>query len=868
MLEGKYDAKESEKKWQYYWEKTGIYKFNPESEGEIYSIDNPPPTVSGKIHIGHVFSYTQIEMIARYMRMKGYNVFYPFGFDDNGLPTERLVERQIGKRASELSREEFTKLCLETTERFEKQFRELFSRLGFSADWDYMYSTIDEKSQRTSQKSFIELYRDGKAKRDEKPCLWCSECKTSIAQAELETKEVKTHFNYLNFYVPELNEYIEIATTRPELLPGCVAVFVNPADEDKAKFIGKEVEVPLLGYKVKILADEKVDLEKGTGAVMCCTFGDATDVEWCQQYGLPIKQIIDKDGKIDSNIPNYGGLSITEARKRITEDLQANGYLNRQDDITHQIGVHERCGTPAEFVREKQWEIDILSDKDRFVKAGHEIDWHPQSMRARYDEWVKNIQWNWGISRQRYFGIPFPVWYCNDCGETVIAKEDELPVNPLSSNPSSPCPCCGGTDFEPEKDVMDTWATSSVTPLINAEWAKDEDGELMKKIYPMNLRANAHDIIRTWDFYTIVKSLYHTGKIPWKDVMVSGFVLAKKGEKISKRKSNSSMEPDQLLDRHSADILRYWTATGRLGNDVMFSESTLKEGRKLVNKIWNVSKFATMQLEDYDKARDGQSELLPMDQWALCKLAKMKEEFDQNMKKYEPSLALKAYEKYFWDFCDNYVEIAKSRLYNPDIYGENAKKSAQRALYDISLQLLKMGAIYMPHVTEEIYQQFYREREGKESIHLMNIDDFEYQPNDELIRRGNDVVSYISQIRRTKSEKNISLKIPVIFARITVSPEDRDFIEEVIEDIKAATSTKEITVDSENQSRVTDIEIDWDAVEKMRQEKERRKKEKAKGGFNENDYKEVYMGQDIPYGLIRNITSDERKTDEIDQDIR
>ena len=531
MLEGKYDAKKSEKKWQDFWEETGIYKFDTSGEkGEIYSIDNPPPTVNGKIHIGHVFSYTQIEMIARYMRMKGYNVFYPFGFDDNGLPTERLVEKQIGKKANQLSREEFTKLCLETTAKYEEQFKELFKSLGFSADWDYMYSTMGEKAQRTSQKSFIDLYNKGKLHHEEKPCLWCSECQTSIAQAELETKEVETKFNYLNFRIPELNENLEIATTRPELLPGCVAVFVNPKDEKKAKYIGKEIEVPLLGYKVKILGDDKVELDKGTGAVMCCTFGDATDVEWCRKYNLPTKQIIQKDGRISSEVENYGGMTISDAREAIIRDLSKEGYLLKQEDLMHQIGVHERCGTPAEFVREKQWEIDLVEDKERLLKAGSEVNWNPKSMKARYDDWVINIQWNWGISRQRYFGIPFPVWYCKGCGDTILAKEEDLPVNPLSTKPSEPCPCCGGTDFEPEKDVMDTWATSSLTPLINAEWAKDENGELMNKIFPMSLRANAHDIIRTWDFYTIAKSLYHTGELPWKDIMVAGHVLAQKGE--------------------------------------------------------------------------------------------------------------------------------------------------------------------------------------------------------------------------------------------------------------------------------------------------------------------------------------------------
>lgn len=860
MLEGKYDSKKSEKKWQDFWEETGIYKFDPNGEKDkIYSIDNPPPTVNGKIHIGHVFSYTQIEMIARYMRMKGYNVFYPFGFDDNGLPTERLVEKQIGKKANQMSREEFTKLCLETTAKYEEQFKELFKSLGFSADWDYMYSTMGEKAQRTSQKSFIDLYKKGKLHHEEKPCLWCNECQTSIAQAELDTKEVETKFNYLNFRVPELDEDLEIATTRPELLPGCVAVFVNPKDEKKAKYIGKEVEVPLLGYKVKILGDDKVELDKGTGAVMCCTFGDATDVEWCRKYNLPTKQIIQKDGKISSEVENYGGMTIAEARAAIIKDLQEQGYLIKQEDLMHQIGVHERCGTPAEFVREKQWEIDLVEDKERLLKAGSEVNWNPKSMKARYDDWVKNIQWNWGISRQRYFGIPFPVWYCKGCGDTVVAKEEELPVNPLSTNPSEPCPCCGRTDFEPEKDVMDTWATSSLTPLINAEWAKDEDGELMQKIYPMSLRANAHDIIRTWDFYTIAKSLYHTGELPWKDIMVAGHVLAQKGEKISKSKSNGSMEPEKLLERYSADAIRYWTAGGRLGNDVMFSEETLREGNKFINKLWNAAKFATMNLQDYNPEEGKDIELLPMDKWALSKLARMKQEYDDNFSKYEPALALNAYQKYFWDYCDNYVEIAKHRLYNPDLYGEDAKKSAQKATYESMMQLLKMGSVYLPHVTEEIYQGFFRDKEKAESIHVMDIDDFGYTADKDLIDCGNKVVDIISEIRKYKSENNMSLKTPIKSADITVEPQYREFIESSMLDIKNTGTVAEANLSTGENMSVSSIEIDLEELERMNEEKRKKKEaQQQQKKFGENDFKGVYEGQPVNGNIIKNMMTEEK----------
>lgn len=792
MLEGKYNAKESEKKWQKYWLENNIYKFNIK-DNKIYSIDNPPPTVSGKIHIGHVFSYTQIEIIARYMRMKGYNIFYPFGFDDNGLPTERLVEKKIKKKAHQLSREEFNDLCLKTTQEYEEQFRNLFEALGFSADWDLMYSTISEKSQKTSQKSFLDLYKKNLVYNAESPTLWCTECKTSIAQAELETKEVETTFNYLKFVLTKTNQTLEIATTRPELLPGCVAVFVNPKDESKAKFIGEDVEVPLFKFKVKILADDKVDIEKGTGAVMCCTFGDATDVEWWRKYQLPIKNIIDKDGFISKNVDKYGGLKSIDARKLIIEDLQKEGCLIRQEVIKHQVGVHERCGTPIEFSVQKQWYIDILNHKNDFIEIGNKINWFPKNIKSRYDDWVQNLQWDWGISRQRFFGVPFPVWYCAKCGKVKIADEKDLPVNPLKSAPTSPCEC-GCNEFIPEKDVMDTWATSSVTPLINLNWAECENGELVNKLMPMSLRPNAHDIIRTWDFYTIVKNFYHLKTIPWENVMIAGHVMANKGEKISKRKSNANMEPENLLKMYCADAIRYWTASGRLGNDILFSEEELRSANKLINKIWNVSKFAIMHLNDYNS--DENVELLPMDKYILSKMAKMMKEFSYNLEKYETGLGLKAFEKFFWEYCDNYIEIVKHRLYKPDVYGVEARKSGQKALYETILQILKVAAIYMPHVTEEIYQAFFKNIEGVISIHKTSILDYmlKYNIEEQLIKNGDIVINIISDTRKYKSEKNISLR--TLISKITLCVEESliPFIESTIVDIKNTSNCEQIDI--------------------------------------------------------------------------
>lgn len=785
MLEGKYNFLETEKKWQNYWQENNVYHFDRNSDKKTFSIDTPPPTVNGKIHIGHIFSYSQTEMIARYYRMKGYNVFYPFGFDDNGLPTERLVERQNDIKAHELSREEFNSLCLSATSELEKQFRELFISNGFSVDWNYEYSTINEKSRKTSQKSFIDLYKNNKVYYSEAPALWCHECKTAIAQAELETKELPSLFNYLKFYLAGEDNYIEIATTRPELLAACCCVFVNPNDERNKHLIGKKVRVPLFDFEVEIMSDEAVEIEKGTGIVMCCTFGDLKDLEWYKKYNLPFKKAIDGNGKMTSLCGKYEGLYIKKARKAIIDDLKENGFMIKQDEIVHNVSVHERCSTPVEITVKKQWFIDILSHKDEFLEAGNKINWYPASMKNRYTNWVENLQWDWGISRQRYFGVPFPVWYCKDCGKIIVADESQLPVNPITDKPLHAC-SCGCNEFIAETDVMDTWATSSMTPLINSSWIDDK--ELFDKIMPMSLRPNAHDIIRTWDFYTIVKSLYHTGDIPWKNIMISGFVMASKNEKISKRKENSKIEPHTLISTYSSDVVRYWTATASLGCDVVFAEEEFKNGKKLVNKIWNASKFILMHLQDYTP--NNNIELLPMDQWIIAKFNNMYKRFDNYLQKYEIGLAFNELEKFFWSFCDNYIEIVKNRLYKPEIYGDEARSSAQKASYLVMLGMIKCFAIYFPHITEEIYQDYFKSFENCISVHLLNLSSIDETYSEDIINNGDDILEIVSGFRKYKSENSLSLKTQL--DEVVIKSNNIDFIKSVEYDVKATCSCVDI----------------------------------------------------------------------------
>lgn len=801
MLDKKYDSLVKEEKWLNYWKKNKIYEFKPDYR-EVYSIDTPPPTVNGKIHIGHIFSYSQAEMIARYKRLRGYNVFYPFGFDDNGLPSERLVEKEQKKKAHEIGRESFSKLCYETTNKYEEEFQDLFSKLGVSTDWSMCYKTVSSSTIKISQNSFLDLIEKGHCYHKESPALWCNECLTSIAQAELETKTIRTTFNYVNFKTVEDNEIFTIATTRPELLPAIVCVFVNPDDDKNNHLIGKTAHIPVIDVNVPIIGDEKVAIDKGTGIVMCCTFGDQTDIEWWKKYNLPLKYIFTDDGRIMDSVPNYGGLKIKEARKQIVDDLQVGGYIVKIEELEHEVQTHERCGSEVEYTVMKQWFIDIMSHKEDFLRIGNEINWYPTHMHNRYEEWVNNVAWDWCISRQRYFGVPFPVWYCKECGEPIFASKEQLPVNPLTDTPSiEKCHKCGCKEFIPESDVMDTWATSSVTPLINMKYGEKDNYESILK--PMSLRSNASEIIRTWDFYTIVKSYYHFGIKPWDNVMISGFVMANKGEKISKSKGNSKVEPLDLIKQFSADVVRYWAASGRLGTDITFSEETLLRGKKLVNKIWNVSKFVQMHLEDYqDKVFD---DFEYIDKWILGNFIDMEKEYLKYLDNYEIGLALNILEKFFWNFCDNYIEIVKHRLYRPEEFGEKARYSGQKTIYILLYKLLQDFSIFFPFITEEIYQDIYHDMK---SIHITEIKSLNYSFDEEIVN-GNLMCEIISMVRGKKSSSNLSLKTIVKKLEIDCSPNLKKAIEEANKDFKATLFINELVINSiKDGYKINEIDLD------------------------------------------------------------
>lgn len=772
-MEKNYNFIQVEKEMQDFWEKEQVYKFTKEGSSGIYSIDTPPPTVSGSLHIGHIFSYTQAEMIARFKRMQGFNVFYPFGFDDNGLPTERLVEKEKGIKAKDILRSDFVDICMEVSQKYEEDFKALWKSLGFSVDWSLEYRTISHDVQKISQQLFLDLVAMKKAYTKDSPVLWCSECATSIAQAELETKETDTEFIYIPFITGE--EDLLVATTRPELLYGCVCLFVNPDDERYSKYVGKSAKVPLYNYYIPIMTDDKVSKEKGTGVVMCATFGDSTDLLWYEEHGLEYRKVILPNGYIENGVPFIGGLEVRRARKEIIRLLGENNLLIKSESISHTVAVHERCGHEIEIIPSKQWYIDVLSEKETFLKLADSINWYPAIMKRRYIDWVENLKWDWCISRQRYFGVPFPVWYCRDCGKAFFSEK--LPANPIEEEYSGICEC-GCKEFIPERAVMDTWATSSVTPQINERTGLE--------LVPMGMRTHAHEIIRTWTFYTIVRSFYHTGKIPWKDLMISGFVLAKKGEKISKSKSNNNNDPVSLISNHSADVLRYWAANAKLGTDTMFNIDELGSSKRFITKLWNASKFAISHLQDFKKGNN--QTLLPIDRWIITCTDRTIKKATELLNSYEVGATRHEIDDLFWkDFCDNYVEIVKDRLYKPELHGEQERASGQYATYYALLNILKLYAIYVPHITEYIYQDFFRQYEEEVSIHLLKWN-ITADTDEDILSFGDEVKEILFNVRKYKSDNNLSMRAETGCLDIETDRSNYEYFKATEKDLIACTN--------------------------------------------------------------------------------
>lgn len=777
MLEKKPDFKAIEKKWQNWWYKSRIFKFDTKSKKPIFTNDTPPPTISGRLHIGHALNYTLFDFVARYKRLAGFNVFYPIGWDDNGQPTERFVEKKLGIKSKDMSRSKFNKIVMNELKEAEEWVKKDSITFGMSYDWNLLYKTISPRCIKAAQTSFLDLHRKNLVYRGEAPMIWCPHCQTVLSQADVEDKKRKTKLNYIKFKL-ESGKDILIATTRPELLPACVGIFVNPDDKRYKKLVGKKAIVPLFGQKVEIMADEKVEPEFGTGIVMICTFGDSTDIEWWKKYKLPLKIAITKDGKLNKLAGKYGGLKLEDARKKILADLKAKGLLKKQEELEQTVGTCWRCHNPIEFLVTKQWMIKLLENKKKFIEQGRKVKWHPAFFRARYDDWVKNLNWDWVISRQRHFGVPIPVWYCKKCGEAIVPDFKDLPIDPETDKPKKACRC-GSKEFVPEHDVFDTWMTSSLTPEIALGWP---DKKLSEKFFPMDLRSSGHDIIRSWAFYTIVKALYHFNKLPWKHAMINGMVLDPKGRQMHKSLGNV-IEPLDMAKKYCSDALRYWASSVTLGEDVPFQEKELARGMRILIKLWNTARFVEMHI----KSKPKKVKLDIIDKWILGRLFSTLANYKKYFDDYQPSKARKEIEMFFLhEFCDFYLEMVKYRLYQ-----KKNDEGVRHTLYESLLGILKMWAPFIPHITEEIYQQMFKKWEKDKSIHISEFSKPE-KVDKKAIELGELAVEAVAAIRKWKTDQNMSLGAEV--DKLTFYHPEYEKLEKVADVIKGTMRIKELEI--------------------------------------------------------------------------
>lgn len=772
-----YAPKEVETKWRAEWLKNKTYKWDATlPRDQNFVIDTPPPTISGHLHMGHIYSYTQADVLARYMRMSGKNVFYPMGWDDNGLPTERLVEKMKGIRAADMPREEFIRVCYEVVNESEKDYRALFHAMGLSVDWDQEYQTISKDSQKLSQMSVLDLYNKGELYRQPQPSLWDIADQTALAQAEIAEKEMPGTMWEIPFFCTDGKEVI-IATTRPELLGACVALMVC----DKYKhLVGQNVTTPLYGVSVPVIFDEKVDPEKGTGAVMCCTFGDVTDIEWWKTHNLPTRVIIDNMGRNVGEaewlqnapveiIAALKGLKINAAKTKIVEILKEKNLLHGEKPVQRMVPCGERSGTPLEIIVTAQWMVKVLDKKDALIEQGRKIKWYPEYMRVRFEQWTENLKWDWCISRQRYFGVPLPFWYSKRAGEEgkiIPADPSQLPVNPLVDLPKE----YTRDEVVADTDVLDTWATSSITPQLSSRAVTDGlsiDLERHGKLYPAHLRPQAHEIIRTWAFYTILKSYLHEKKIPWETIALSGWCLAEDRTKMSKSKGNV-VRPETLIEDNSADVIRYWTATSRLGLDTAFDPNIFKIGRKLQNKLWNAARFVNIQLQgavpSFGTLAAAKAEVTePLDLWISTRLAETIKTATEHYNNYDYADGLHAVENFFWkDLCDNYLELVKARVYDEAGTNPAGKKSAQTTLYFVLEAVLRLFAPVMPYMTEELYSSLYPDLWQKRgSIHARGSwpKASDYLLDEKAKAEGETVVNLLAAVRKAKTLAGVSIKV-------------------------------------------------------------------------------------------------------------
>ena len=765
LLPKELDVVEVERKWQKIWEELGVYRFDWEdTRRPIFSIDTPPPYPSGEFHMGNVLNWTYFDIVARYKRMRGYNVYFPQGWDCHGLSIEVQVERERNVRKREVPPDKFRKWCEELVAKYIDMMKESVIRLGCSVDWTTEYRTMDPEYWRKTQFSFIILYKRGFIYQGTHPVNWCPRCETAIADAEVDYEEREGTLHYIRFPLENSSEYLRIATTRPEFIPACVAVAVNPADDRFKGYIGKRTIVPIVNRSVEIISDENVDPSFGTGVVMICTYGDKEDVKTVIKHKLPVIMLLTENGLINENGGKYKGLTIEEAKKAIVKDLEAAGLLEKTERLRQEIGVCDRCGAPVEILERKQWFMKTRILTDKVEKTAHEVVWYPDYMKIRLIDWARSLDWDWVISRQRVFGTPIPIWYCKKCGEIILAREEWVPIDPKLEKPRiDACPKCGGKEFIPERDVFDTWMDSSISCAVHAGWPDRVD---WRRLFPADLHPSGIDIIRTWAYYLMVRHLALFDEKPYKSCLINGMVLGSDGRKMSKSLKNYVPAPD-VLDKYGTDATRQWAAGGgAVGSDIPFRWQDVEYGRRFLTKLWNAARFVSTQLKDYKV--DDKFDLQLLDKWILSKAERATQKVTEAFENYQFNIALEEIRNFSWHvFCDEYIEAVKDRLYKPEVYGEEKRRAAQYTLYEVLYRIIQLLAPISPHLTEEVYQALYAEDVGKKSLQVtpwptVNAN----RIDEEAERKGDLLVTVIGAIRREKAEKRKPLNAVIKRLRI------------------------------------------------------------------------------------------------------
>ncbi|MDR1819255.1 MAG: valine--tRNA ligase [Methanobrevibacter sp.] len=795
-----YDYKK-EKYWQNRWEDNKIHKFIGDGTRPNYIIDTPPPYPTGSIHMGHVLNWVYIDMIARYKRLKDYDVLFPQGWDCHGLPTEVKVEETHNIKKNNVSRSQFRKMCVDLTKENIDLMRTQMKSIGFSQDWSREFITMTPEYMKKTQYSFLKMYDEDLIYQGVHPVNWCPRCETAIAFAEVEYESNETNLNYVRFkgLVKEgdSEDSVLIATTRPELMSACVGVVVNPEDERYSDLVGEKVEVPLSGQKVKVIADDEVDPNFGTGAVMVCTFGDKTDVSWVNKHNLDTIEIIDEKGRMTEAAGKYEGMSLGESKLAVINDLKENGSIEKQERVSQNVGKCWRCKTPIEILVKKQWFINVNKLNNDIKQTADEINWVPEHMKSRLINWADSMQWDWCISRQRIFATPIPVWFCEGCGKVHIAIKEELPVDPTQTNPIAidengskidyVCDC-GSTNFIGEEDVLDTWMDSSISPLWNANWPDPSYNDY----FPADLRPQGHDIIRTWAFYTILRTKALTGLKPFKDIEINGMVFGEDGYKMSKSRGNV-IAPDEVINQYGADPLRIWAANSLPGSDLPFDWKDIKYAYKFLRKFWNAFRFISIHI---DEAIENDPILEPLDKWILSKLNKLVLEVTNGFEEYNFSSTISSTQRFIWhDFCDEYIESVKYRLYNEsqDEKSMQSKLSARYTLKTVVDTSLRLLTPITPHFTHEVYSYLFDEENIIQNGSWPNIDNNLIDLNCE--NEGDKAIELIDNIRRFKSSYKIPLNQSLNTVNIyTKTDEFLNILNQFKEDIKGTLKMENLDI--------------------------------------------------------------------------